>query len=77
MSLCMIDWELFLNEFDCLFWLSTIKLTVLNNEVLFWWWKDTCIIWFVVWKSIDVNDWMMKLMSYIWDNVWVVFVCVH
>jgi len=20
---------------------------------------------------------MMKLMSYIWDNVWVVFVCVH
>jgi len=27
--------------------------------------------------SIDVNDGMMKLMSYIWDNVWVVLVCVY
>jgi len=27
--------------------------------------------------SIDVNDGMMKLMPYIWNNVWVVLVCVH
>jgi len=27
--------------------------------------------------SIDVNDGMMKLIPYIWDNVWDVLVCVY
>jgi len=40
--------------------------------------KDSYIIWFVDWMvCIDVNDGMMKLMSCIWDNVWIVLVCVQ
>ena len=40
--------------------------------------NDYYIIWFVDWMvSIDMNDGMMKFMSYTLDNVWVVLVYVH
>ena len=91
MSLCMIDWGIVFEWTRIvLIWkvslMNLLDIRCYNVKDIFGMIFDDLIIkccygcgriLAYYYLCIDVNDWMMMLMSHIWDNVWVVLVCVY
>ena len=91
MPLCMIDWGIVFEWTQIvLIWkvslMNLLDICCYNVKDIFGMIFDDLIIKCCYgcgrilahyYLCIDVNNWIMMLMSYIWDNVWVVLVCVY